>query len=94
MLKERYTPLSRYVPYECCAPLHNFECCLVSEKYNNQNQTFVWFAGDEKTRQMAIVFTQQTVFTYSVKSLRDFTPLPHVRRTHVDFSEQTLSICS
>ena len=39
-----------------------------------------WFAGDEKTRQMAIVFTQQTDFTYSVKSLRDFTPLPHVRR--------------
>jgi len=43
---------------------------------------------------MAIVFTQQTDFTYSVKSRSDFTPLPRVRRTHVDFSEQTLSICS
>lgn len=92
--KERYTPLSRYVPYECCAPLHNFECCLVSEKYNNQNQTFVWFAGDEKTRQMAIVFTQQTVLPTAWNHLRDFTPLPRVRRTRVDFSEPTLSIGS
>ncbi len=47
---------------------------------------FCWFAGDEKTRQMAIVFTQQTVLPTARNHLSNFVLLPHVRRTRVDFS--------
>jgi len=49
-----------------------FWVCPVSEKYNNQNWTCVWFAGDEKTRQMAIVFTQQTAFYLQRKIASQF----------------------
>ena len=74
-----------------CTPLYNSECYLVSEKYNNQNQTCFVVCWGRKDPPNGNILTQQTDFLPTArKLLKIFVPITTRASNTRGFAESDL----